>query len=46
MPVEKAGSLHSLAHRKAVAADDRRRVDLVLDELVPAAEELGGDDDH
>mmetsp|Transcript_84410 Transcript_84410/g.239933 ORF Transcript_84410/g.239933 Transcript_84410/m.239933 type:complete len:371 (+) Transcript_84410:1071-2183(+) len=38
--------LNSLAHGKTVARHNRGRVDLVLDELVGALEELRRDDDH
>ena len=37
--------LHCLPARKTVAGDDRRGVDLRLDELICAAQKLGGNDD-
>lgn len=36
---------HGLLAREAVAGDDGRRVNLVLDKVVRALEELGGDED-
>lgn len=36
---------HGLLARQPVPSDDGRRVDLVLDEIVRALEELGGDED-